>query len=77
MVEMIVQSVHHCTDSHITVCNLSTALDPCSPSPCQNGGSCVSTGPPSQYSCQCVEGFEGDSCDEPLSDDSTDMLGRQ
>ncbi|XP_060085928.1 fibropellin-1-like [Ylistrum balloti] len=37
-------------------CNL------CSPNPCENGGSCTQTGNVRQ--CQCVTGFDGDTCGE-------------
>ena len=48
----------------IIVCGiLSTDLDPCVPTtPCQNGGTCTTT-EPGQFECQCVEGYEGDSCE--------------
>ncbi|XP_019863146.1 PREDICTED: agrin-like, partial [Amphimedon queenslandica] len=37
-------------------------VDPCSHSPCQNGGSCVSSD--LTYSCVCPLGYSGDQCQE-------------
>lgn len=37
----------------------------CSSSPCQNGGTCVSTGP-SIYRCECPEGYMGLNCSDDM-----------
>ena len=44
-----------------------TDVDECSPSPCLNGGSCLESSvdpdiPLEQYSCTCVDGWEGAEC---------------
>ena len=36
-------------------------IDDCSPSPCQNGGSCVDG--VNQFTCDCVTGFSGINCE--------------
>ena len=37
-------------------------IDECRNDPCQNGGTCVNS--PGSYSCDCVEGYKGDHCQE-------------
>ena len=37
-----------------------TFTGPCSPNPCQNGGTCTVTG--STFECACVSGFTGNTC---------------
>ena len=39
-----------------------TFTGPCSPNPCQNGGTCTVTG--STFECACVSGFTGNTCNE-------------
>ena len=36
--------------------------NPCDSSPCKNGASCQSVN--GKFSCECAEGFEGDTCEE-------------
>jgi hypothetical protein len=38
---------------------------PCSPNPCQNGGTCSATGR-KKYSCACASGYSGTSCETPF-----------
>ena len=38
-------------------------MNACTSGPCNNGGSCTVTGDGS-YSCQCTEGFFGESCEK-------------
>nr|XP_039255821.1 delta and Notch-like epidermal growth factor-related receptor [Styela clava] len=40
-------------------------FDPCDPSPCENGGTCVADG--RDYTCVCKKGFKGDDCKHPSS----------
>ena len=42
---------------------LNLTVNPCTNNPCKNGGTCTVTGDDS-YSCQCAEGFYGDSCEK-------------
>merc|ERR1711991_1244034 len=37
--------------------------DPCSPNPCKNGGTCVTTDLGTDYVCECPVGFSGRHCD--------------
>ena len=37
-------------------------INECMNDPCQNGGTCVNS--PGSYSCDCVEGYKGDHCQE-------------
>ena len=37
-------------------------IQPCSSSPCKNGGTCVSAGG-TKFTCQCKIGFAGNKCD--------------
>ena len=37
-------------------------VNPCDSSPCKNGATCQSVN--DAFSCECVEGFEGDTCEE-------------
>ena len=39
-----------------------SSVNPCDSSPCKNGASCQSGN--GKFSCECVEGFEGDTCEE-------------
>ena len=39
-----------------------TFTGPCSPNPCQNGGTCTVTG--STFECACVSGFTGNTCNQ-------------
>ncbi len=39
--------------------------DPCSPNPCQNGGTCHATSS-TKYSCTCAGGYSGTSCQTPF-----------
>ncbi|XP_022103937.1 uncharacterized protein LOC110986398 [Acanthaster planci] len=49
------EEIHHFFECH----------DPCSPNPCQNGGTCSQYG--ESFLCQCAPGFEGNNCDnKPL-----------
>src|SRR5262245_32999946 len=38
---------------------------PCSPNPCQNGGTCKATGS-TRYSCTCASGYSGTDCETPF-----------
>lgn len=40
---------------------------PCSPSPCQNGGTCRPTGD-TTHECACLPGFTGQNCEENIDD---------
>ena len=40
---------------------LLSVTDFCAESPCQNGGNCTQEG--IEFSCECAEGFEGDTCE--------------
>ena len=42
---------------------LHLTVNPCTNNPCKNGGTCTVTEDDS-YSCQCAEGFYGDSCEK-------------
>ena len=37
-------------------------VNPCDSSPCKNGATCQSVN--GKFSCECVEGFEGKTCEE-------------
>ena len=37
-------------------------INECENDPCQNGGTCVNS--PGGYSCNCVDGYTGDHCQE-------------
>ena len=37
-------------------------VNPCDSSPCKNGGTC--DGIEDRFICKCVEGFDGDTCEE-------------
>jgi hypothetical protein len=39
-------------------------IDDCSPSPCENGGTCIDE--VDSYTCQCVPGFDGDNCENGM-----------
>jgi hypothetical protein len=39
-------------------------LDECLSSPCQNGGTCQQNEEPGNYSCTCLDDFEGHNCQE-------------
>jgi hypothetical protein len=41
------------------------AKNPCSPNPCQNGGTCSKTGS-KKYSCACASGYSGTNCETPF-----------
>ena len=41
-------------------------MNPCTKSPCQNGGDCTVTGDDS-YSCKCAEGYYGETCEKGIS----------
>ena len=40
-------------------------VNPCTNNLCKNGGTCTVTGDDS-YSCQCAEGFYGDTCEKGM-----------
>jgi EGF-like domain len=40
-----------------------TCVDPCSPNPCENGGTCAASG--SSFTCTCTGGFTGTNCEIP------------
>uniref|UniRef100_A0A8C7XTQ6 Neurogenic locus notch homolog protein 1 n=1 Tax=Oryzias sinensis TaxID=183150 RepID=A0A8C7XTQ6_9TELE len=44
-----------------------TPYVPCSPSPCQNGGTCVQKGD-TTYDCSCLPGFMGQHCEHNIDD---------
>lgn len=46
-----------------------TTTDNCNPSPCQNGGTCSSSG--SGYTCACVAGYDGTECDNNIDECSS------
>ncbi|XP_071747876.1 protein crumbs isoform X2 [Lepeophtheirus salmonis] len=41
-----------------------TDIDECELSPCQNGGTCTQTAIPGDYSCNCLDDYEGHDCEE-------------
>ena len=50
-----------CIDYSVTVCViLPTDIDECASDPCENGGTCVDK--VNAYTCDCVKGFDGDTC---------------
>ncbi|KAI8512833.1 hypothetical protein Bbelb_094720 [Branchiostoma belcheri] len=50
-----------CTEQHNYVCQ--SALKPCDPNVCQNGGNCTSCFNETTTFCECVDGFEGKLCE--------------
>ncbi|XP_039255523.2 uncharacterized protein LOC120332359 [Styela clava] len=40
-------------------------FDPCDPSPCENGGTCIADG--RDFTCLCKKGFEGEVCESPVT----------
>ena len=50
-----------CSDASTGVCS---GVNACDSSPCQNGGTCISTGDAtsSTFFCSCVAGYSGDTC---------------
>uniref|UniRef100_A0A5F4W9T3 Neurogenic locus notch homolog protein 1 n=1 Tax=Callithrix jacchus TaxID=9483 RepID=A0A5F4W9T3_CALJA len=59
---------YHCTcrATH-TGPNCERPYVPCSPSPCQNGGTCRPTGD-TTHECACLPGFTGQNCEENIDD---------
>ena len=52
--------VRACVCAHARVCYISTDIDECVSSPCQNGGSCEDQ--VNRYECHCPAGYIGDHC---------------
>ncbi|XP_019627812.1 PREDICTED: neurogenic locus notch homolog protein 1-like [Branchiostoma belcheri] len=50
-----------CTEQHNYVCM--SALKPCEPNVCQNGGNCSSCFGESTNFCECLDGFDGKTCE--------------
>lgn len=48
-------------EAHDRICE----SNECEPDPCQNGGTCVDGS--NTHTCECVDGFGGDDCENPLS----------
>eukprot|EP00058_Branchiostoma_floridae_P005486 XP_002590974.1 hypothetical protein BRAFLDRAFT_69475 [Branchiostoma floridae] len=53
-----------CTEQHNYVCE--SALKPCEPNVCQNGGNCTSCFNGSSTFCDCPDGFEGEFCERKI-----------
>ena len=49
---------------HYVLFSCDEDLDECLSSPCQNGGTCQQTEEPGNYSCTCLDDFEGHNCQE-------------
>jgi len=39
-------------------------VDPCDPNPCLNGGTCMRSDDNSTFTCQCIQGFQGNTCQD-------------
>ena len=44
--------------------SFSTDIDDCSPSPCENGGTCTDL--VDDFSCDCAAGFSGETCETSI-----------
>jgi len=49
-------------DNPAPTCEI-VAIDPCSPNPCQNGGTCTTNGSGSSYTCHCDSSHQGILCE--------------
>nr|XP_058950806.1 neurogenic locus notch homolog protein 2-like isoform X2 [Pocillopora verrucosa] len=52
-----------CSFDEVYVGNWANCVNPCTKSPCQNGGDCTVTGDDS-YSCKCADGYYGETCEK-------------
>lgn len=65
--EKIEGYICNCTEHWMGV-NCEKPFDICELSPCKNNGTCHSTPNKKDYTCQCLLGFEGDTCESNIDD---------